>query len=59
MLKHVRAGQDVFRTEIEAAGFQFEPVRHPPTFKENFFLRFERLAASPKRSANQGRRGSP
>jgi len=59
VLKHVRAGQDVFRREIEAAGFWFEPVRKPPTFKENFFLRFERSVDSPKPSADQGRRGSP
>jgi SAM-dependent methyltransferase len=59
VLKHVRAGQDDFRREIEAAGFRFEPVRKPPTFKENFFLRFEKSSASPKRSADQGRRGSP
>jgi ubiquinone/menaquinone biosynthesis C-methylase UbiE len=59
VLKHVRAGQDVFRREIEAAGFRFEPVRKAPTFKENFFLRFEKNSDLPKRSADQGRRGSP
>jgi ubiquinone/menaquinone biosynthesis C-methylase UbiE len=59
VLKHVRAGQDVFRREIEAAGFWFEPVRKPPTFKENFFLRFEKSPDSSKPSADQGRRGSP
>jgi ubiquinone/menaquinone biosynthesis C-methylase UbiE len=52
VLKHVRAGQDVFRKEIESAGFWFEPVRKPPTFKENFFLRFEKSSASPRRSAD-------
>jgi ubiquinone/menaquinone biosynthesis C-methylase UbiE len=51
VLKHVRASQDVFRKEIEAAGFWFEPVRKPPTFKENFFLRFEKSSTSAKRSA--------
>ena len=50
VLKHVRASQDVFRKEIEAAGFWFEPVRKPPTFKENFFLRFEKSSTSPKRT---------
>ena len=59
VLKHVRASQDVFRREIEATGFRFEPIRKPPTFKENFFLRFEKLSASPERPANEGRRGSP
>ncbi len=52
VLKHVRASQDVFRKEIEAAGFWFEPVRKPPTFKENFFLRFEKSTTSPGRSTD-------
>jgi ubiquinone/menaquinone biosynthesis C-methylase UbiE len=59
VLKHVRASQDVFRREIEAAGFWFEPVRKPPTFKENFFLRFQKSSDSPKQPTDQGRRGSP
>ena len=29
VLKHVRASQDVFRKEIEAAGFWFEPTKNP------------------------------
>jgi ubiquinone/menaquinone biosynthesis C-methylase UbiE len=48
VLKHVRASQDVFRKEIEAAGFWLEPVKNPPTFKENFFLRFEKSKDSLK-----------
>ena len=51
MLKHVRASQDDFRKEIESAGFWFDPVRKPPTFKENFFLRFTKATLQPERSA--------
>jgi ubiquinone/menaquinone biosynthesis C-methylase UbiE len=40
VLKHVRAGQDVFRKEIEASGFRFVPTRKVPPLKETFFLRF-------------------
>jgi ubiquinone/menaquinone biosynthesis C-methylase UbiE len=50
VLKHVRASQDVFRKEIEAAGFSFEPAKKSPVLKENFFLRFEKSSISPKRS---------
>jgi ubiquinone/menaquinone biosynthesis C-methylase UbiE len=50
VLKHVRASQDVFRKEIEAAGFWFEPVKKLPTFKENFFVRFEKSTDSLKRA---------
>ncbi len=50
VLKHVRAGQNVFRKEIEAAGFWFEPIKKAPTFKENFLLRFEKSSPSPRRS---------
>ncbi len=43
VLKHVRAGQDQFRKEIEAAGF--EPAEGPkPDLKENFFARFHKPA---------------
>jgi ubiquinone/menaquinone biosynthesis C-methylase UbiE len=52
VLKHVRAGQDVFRKEIEAAGFSFEPSQKPPTLTESFFLRFEKTSTSPQRSAS-------
>jgi ubiquinone/menaquinone biosynthesis C-methylase UbiE len=47
VLTHVRAGQDVFRKEIEAAGFTLNPIAHPPRLKENFFLRFEKSEAPP------------
>ncbi len=42
VLKHIRAGQDVFRKEIESAGFVVIPTPNPPKLKENFFLRFEK-----------------
>jgi ubiquinone/menaquinone biosynthesis C-methylase UbiE len=42
VLKHVRASQAVFRKEIEDAGFFVVPTPHPPRFKENFFLTFEK-----------------
>ena len=41
VLKHVRASQEVFRKEIEAAGFTMIPTPNPPRLKENFFLRFQ------------------
>jgi ubiquinone/menaquinone biosynthesis C-methylase UbiE len=46
VLKHVRASQDAFRKEIEAAGFWFEPTKKSPVLKENFFLRFEKSSTS-------------
>ena len=46
VLKHVRASQAVFRKEIEDAGFIAIPTPNPPRLKENFFLRFEKPAAS-------------
>ena len=44
VLKHIRAGQQEFRREIEAAGFQ--PIALPQgqalSLKENFMARFEK-----------------
>jgi ubiquinone/menaquinone biosynthesis C-methylase UbiE len=40
ILKHVRAGKDEFRREIEAAGFRL--VEEVPLMRENYFLRFSR-----------------
>jgi predicted methyltransferase len=40
VLKHVRAGKDEFRAEIEAAGFRFEG--EVKLMRENYFLRFTR-----------------
>ena len=38
ILKHVRAGKNEFRAEIEAAGFRF--VEEVKLMRENYFLRF-------------------
>lgn len=40
ILAHVRAGEEVFRTEIEEAGFEFEAAPEIPGLKENYALRF-------------------
>jgi predicted methyltransferase len=40
LLKHLRAGQDVFTHEIEAAGFRV--VDRPDFLKENYWVRFEK-----------------
>ena len=43
VLKHVRAGKDIFRREIESAGFEFEREVNVEGLKENYVLRFRRL----------------
>ncbi len=40
ILGHVRAGKEVFRKEIEAAGFEF--VDEVKLFQQNYFLRFRK-----------------
>jgi ubiquinone/menaquinone biosynthesis C-methylase UbiE len=40
ILKHVRAGKEEFRAEIEAAGFRF--VEEVKLMRESYFLRFSR-----------------
>lgn len=42
LLGHVRAGKEVFRKEIETAGFEFVEEIKVPGFRENYFLRFRR-----------------
>ncbi|MBI1312566.1 methyltransferase domain-containing protein [bacterium] len=42
ILGHVRAGKDVFRSEIEAAGFEFVEEVKIDGFEENYFLRFRK-----------------
>ncbi|MCB9832077.1 MAG: methyltransferase domain-containing protein [Planctomycetes bacterium] len=42
VLGHLRAGKEVFRAEIEKAGFRFLEEVTIAGFKENYFLRFER-----------------
>lgn len=41
-LHHVRAGKEVFRSEIEHAGFTFRDEVRIDGFRENYFLRFEK-----------------
>ncbi len=41
-LGHVRAGQEVFTQEIEAAGFELIGDQTPAGLKENYLLRFRR-----------------
>ena len=45
ILNHVRAGQEVFRKEIESAGFRL--AEEPKFLKENYYMIFER-AEPPK-----------
>jgi SAM-dependent methyltransferase len=42
VLEHVRAGKEVFREEIESAGFQFERDVAVEGLKENYVIRFRR-----------------
>jgi ubiquinone/menaquinone biosynthesis C-methylase UbiE len=42
VLGHMRAGKEVFRREIESAGFEFEREVTVEDLKENYVLRFRR-----------------
>lgn len=42
LLEHVRAGKDVFRAEIVAAGFEFDGELQVDGLHENYVLRFRR-----------------
>jgi SAM-dependent methyltransferase len=42
VLEHVRAGKEVFRREIESAGFRFDREVTVKGLKENYVLRFRR-----------------
>ncbi len=46
ILGHVRAGKEVFRSEIEKGGFEFVDEVLVPAFEENYLLRFRKPAAS-------------
>ena len=46
ILNHVRAGKEVFRAEIEAAGFKL--IDEPKLLKENYILRFTKVDESRK-----------
>jgi predicted methyltransferase len=41
-MDHVRAGKEVFRKEIEEAGFKFEEELAVEIFKENYLLKFRK-----------------
>ena len=56
VLKHVRAGQDVFIKEIESAGFRRITTAKPPALKENFFASFEKARLSGRREADPRQR---
>ena len=42
VLEHVRAGQEAFTREIEAAGFELINVHNPPFLERNYILRFRK-----------------
>jgi len=42
LLKHVRAGKEVFKAEIEEAGFEFAEEVKISGLSENYFLRFRK-----------------
>ncbi len=42
IIGHVRAGKEVFRKEIESAGFVLEEEADVVGFKENYFLKFKK-----------------
>ena len=42
IIGHVRAGKEVFQSEIVEAGFRFVEELQIPTFEENYFLRFRK-----------------
>lgn len=41
-IQHVRAGQEVFQAEIEAAGFELIAEEKVPGLEENYFLKFRK-----------------
>jgi len=55
VLKHVRAGQDVFVKEIELAGFRRTRTAKPPVLKENFFASFEKVGIDGRREVDSRR----
>ncbi len=42
LMGHVRAGKDVFQSEVEAAGFTLVEEKQIDGFKENYFLKFRK-----------------
>jgi SAM-dependent methyltransferase len=52
VMKHVRAGQDVFSREITESGFR-QIEERPELLKESYFVRFEKMAARQKAGAQE------
>ncbi len=50
LMKHIRAGQEVFRREIEEAGFKLD--REETFLKDNYMMVFERESSQKKDSGN-------
>ena len=44
IMNHVRAGQDVFRSEIEAAGFELIEDIDLPSLEDNYLMRFRKVS---------------
>jgi len=42
ILEHVRAGEEVFKTEILQAGFELTNSHYPPYLEDNYVLRFRK-----------------
>jgi hypothetical protein len=40
VLGHVRAGEEVFRKEVEEVGFRFDAKLEVPGLEDNYCLRF-------------------
>ncbi len=63
VLTHIRADQGEFRREIEAAGFEPDPMFKGPRLKENFVARFRKRDRTGERTLPQAGgeagRGSP
>ena len=55
VLKHIRAGQEEFRREIEAAGFEPDPKFHAPRLKENFVARFRKSERTDRQTLPRSR----
>jgi SAM-dependent methyltransferase len=56
VLKHVRAGREVFIKEIESAGFKRTAFAKAPVLKENFFATFETIGSTNEEGVRQRER---
>jgi len=57
VLKHVRASQSEFSSEIEAAGFERLPGPRGPKLRENFMARFRRIDRAERRPGEESGKG--